>query len=485
MWNAVIERFERYAPASVMARLALEHALPAHWTNEVFEAHRQRQYPRELMFSSIVELMTLVTLGMRPSLHAAARQHEGLAVSLAALYDKVNRSEPAVLRGLVSGSAQRLMPVVAQWGGPVSLAGWQLRIVDGNHLTASDKRLKVLRGYRGAALPGHSLVVYDPDAGLVCDMVACEDAHESERVGVLPLIERAQCGQLWIADRHFCTHTILDSLARTGAHFVVREHAKHPRVAQQGDWSEPQRTDTGAVREQTIAVEGIHIPPARGGKKAVQSSASQSQPPETAGPATQPGAWRRIQITLDSPTEAGEHTIGLWTNLPMTVDAATLAQLYRRRWRIEGMFQRLESVLHSEIKSLGHPRAALLGFAVAVVAYNVLSLLQRAVEHAHRQQTPELEVSTYHLSVQVKSGYEGMLIAVPAEHWPSSASQDPQTLAQTLLRLAQRILPKQVATSKRGPKTIQPKGYVDAHVASAHVSTARLIKQAREAAVTP
>ena len=474
MWKAVIERFERHAPASVMARLALEHALPAHWTNEVFETHRQRQYPRELMFSSIVELMTLVTLGMRPSLHAAARQHEGLAVSLAALYDKVNRSEPAVLRGLVSGSAQRLMPVVAEWGGPTSLAGWQLRIVDGNHLAGSDKRLKVLRGHRGAALPGHSLVVYDPDAGLVCDMVACEDAHESERVGVLPPIERAQCGQLWIADRHFCTHTILDSLARTGAHFLVREHAKHPRVAQQGDWSEPQRTDTGAVREQTIAVEGIHVPPARGGKKAAQSSA-----PE------RPAAWRRIQITLDSPTQAGEHTIGLWTNLPMTVDAATLAQLYRKRWRIEGMFQRLESVLHSEIKSLGHPRAALLGFAVAVLAYNVLSLLQRAVEHAHRPQTPELEASTYHLSVQVKSGYEGMLIAVPSEHWPSAASQDPQTLAQTLLRLAQRILPRQVATSKRGPKTIQPKGYVGARVASAHVSTARLIKQAREVAATP
>lgn len=478
MWKAVIERFERHAPASVMARLALEHALPAQWVDEVFEAHRQRQYPRELMFSSIVELMTLVTLGMRPSLHAAARQHEGLAVSLAALYDKVKRSEPTVLRGLISGSALRLMPVVAQWGGPTSLAGWQLRIVDGNHLAASDKRLKVLRGHRGVALPGHSLVVYDPDAGLVCDMVACEDAHESERVGVLPLIGRAQCGQLWIADRHFCTHTILDSLARTGAHFLVREHAKHPRVAQQGDWSEPTHTDTGAVREQTFAVEGIHVPPARGGKKEAQS-------PAPSEPAAQPaGAWRRIQITLDSPTEAGEHTIGLWTNLPMTVDAATLAQLYRKRWRIEGMFQRLESVLHSEIKSLGHPRAALLGFAVAVLAYNVLSLLQRAVEHAHRPQTPDLEVSTYHLSVQVKSGYEGMLVAVPAEHWPSAANQDPQALAQTLLRLAQRILPKQVATSKRGPKTIQPKGYVDARVASAHVSTARLIQQAREV-VTP
>jgi hypothetical protein len=27
------------------------------------------------------------------------------------------------------------MPVVAELGGPTSLAGWQLRIVDGNHLS--------------------------------------------------------------------------------------------------------------------------------------------------------------------------------------------------------------------------------------------------------------------------------------------------------------------------------------------------------------
>ena len=44
--------------------------------------------------------------------------------------------------------------------------------------------------------------------------------------------------------------------------------------------------------------------------------------------------------------------------------------LYRQRWRIEGMFQRLESALNSELRSLDHPRAALLGFAVAVLAHN-------------------------------------------------------------------------------------------------------------------
>ena len=57
----------------MMARLALEHAVPAGWVDEVFEAHRQRQYSRELLFSTVVELTTRVSLGLRPSLHAAAR----------------------------------------------------------------------------------------------------------------------------------------------------------------------------------------------------------------------------------------------------------------------------------------------------------------------------------------------------------------------------------------------------------------------------
>jgi len=460
MWQAVVERFEQQAPASVMARLALEQALPAQWVDEVFAQYRQRQYPRELMFSTIVELMTLVTLGLRPSLHAAARKLDKLPVSLAALYDKLRRTEPAILRGLVCGSAQRLAPVASQFSAPSSLPGWQLRIVDGNHLPGSEKRLRALRGHRGAALPGHSLVVYDPDLALVCDSVACEDAYQSERVGVQPLLDSAQPGQLWLADRHFCTHAIMHGFARAGSSFVVREHAHHPRLIEHGPWSQSLPTPSSRVREQSIRVQGVHD--------------------EGAGGEPAP-AWRRIEIELDTPTEAGETVIALWSNLPATVDAATIAALYRKRWRIEGMFQRLESVLHSEIRSLGHPRAALLGFTVAVLAYNVLSLLQRAVEHAHREQHPQLEVSTYHLAEHVKSGYEGMLIAVPSQHWPTAAGQTEHSLAERLLCLARRIPPKQVATSKRQPKVPKPKGYVDGSIARSHVSTARVLEQARRA----
>jgi IS4 transposase len=450
VWPVVLERFERHAPASVMARMALEHALPAGWVDAVFEAHRQKQYSRELLFSTVVELTTLVSLGLRPSLHAAARQMPTLPVSLGSLYDKVNHTEPAILRALVRGSAERLVPAMTTLAPGASLPGWRMRVLDGNHLPASEKRLASLRGFRGAALPGQSLVVYDPDNGLVTDLVACEDAHASERAAVEPLLDSAQPGELWIADRHFCTRTVLQAWQGAGAGFIVREHARHPRLVEQGGWTACGRTETGEVREQAIAVSDQQAP------------------------------WRRVDLALDVPTEDGETAIRLWSNLPAGIGAGQITELYRTRWRIEGLFGRLESVLNSEMTSLGHPRAALLGFAVSVLAYNILTLLQRCVEQAHQpQHAPPPEVSTYHLAQQIRSSFHGLIIAVPPETWPSWLEADPRRLVERLLCLARHINPRQVATSKRKPKPKSPKGYVDAKTARSHVATARVLAQPR------
>jgi IS4 transposase len=337
--------------------------------------------------------------------------------------------------------------VAASWSRGSSLPGWELRVLDGNHLPASEKRLAPLRGHRGAALPGHTLVVYDPDRGLVTDIVPSEDAHRSERAAVAPLLDSAQPGQLWIADRQFCTRTILLGWQAARAGFLVREHGRHPQLAAEGSWRACGRTDTGEVREQRIELAGAS------------------------------GPWRRIELALDTPTEAGEGVIRLWSNLPERVDARQIAQLYRRRWCVEGMFQRLEAALHSEIRSLGHPRAALLGFAVAVLAYNVLALLQRCIERAHQDTDPALQVSVYHLALQIRSGYEGMLIALPAERWPSGDA-GPAAVAAHLTRLARNVVPRQVAATPRGPKRAAKRGYVDAAVARAHVATARVLAQA-------
>lgn len=68
-------------------------------------------------------------------------------------------------------------------GATSCVRGWQLRIVDGNHLLASEKRLSPLRELRGDALPGYSMLVYDPDLAQVVDLMACEDTYEGERAG--------------------------------------------------------------------------------------------------------------------------------------------------------------------------------------------------------------------------------------------------------------------------------------------------------------
>jgi len=126
--------------------------------------------------------------------------------------------------------------------------------------------------------------------------------------------------------------------------------------------------------------------------------------------------------------------------------------------------------------SLGHPRAALLGFAVSVLAYNILTLLQRCVEQAHE---PPPDVSTYHLALQVRDSFQGLLIAVPPEAWPAGDEVGPSRLAEQLLNLARHINPRQVATSKRKPKQRAAKRYVDGKTARAHVATARVLAQAR------
>ena len=303
-------------------------------------------------------------------------------------------------------------------------------------------------------MPGHTLVVYDPDSALVTDILACEDAHESERVGAATLLQQAQQGQVWIADRHFCTRTLLQGWQQRQAGFIVREHARHPKLDNTGPWSEAVPTETGQVREQ-----------------AIELAATQ----ETV---LAPPSWRRIEIQLQAPTEAGDQSIALWSNLPASIDAATIAQLYRKRWRIEGLFGRLESVLHSEIRTLGHPRAALLGFAAAVLAFNVLALLKRCVEQAHCERAPGLDVSTYHLGVHVASDYQGMLIALPSGVWQPWCEASGGEVAQHLLRLAGKVNPRSVATAKRGPKKEKPGGYVAGAVARKQLSTARVLKQA-------
>jgi IS4 transposase len=452
MFDEIFERFVQQCPLAVMARAAMQHALAPAWVDALFEEHRTFQYRRELLFSTVVELMALVALGLRPSLHAAAQRATDLPVSITALYDKVNHTEPALLRALVRGCAARLAPVLAALG-PArapTLAGYRVRIVDGNHLPSSEKRLAPLRAFRGAALPGQALLVVDPDQHLVVDLLPGEDAHTSEQRLMADLIPSATAGDLWIADRNFASRAILNALAARGACFLIREHPRFPAPTVVGARRRIGRTTAGVVFATRVT-----IPREDGGVLRL----------------------RRIELELDTPTTDGDTVVRLLTNLPRgDADARRVAALYLERWTIENVFQRLESALRSEVRTLGQPRAALLALTTAVVAFNVLATLERAVEAAHAL-APEADVvSTWFVAQEVRTHYAGMLVALPPAAWEGLDSETPRVLARRLLRYAARVDLRHIRKHPRGPKKPKPLGYAPRKTVERHVATARVLR---------
>jgi IS4 transposase len=441
-----------------MARLGLQRALSAEWVDALFEAHREKQYTRELLFSTTVDLMSQVAVGLRPSLNAAAQKAgDALTVSVTALYDKVNHTEPAVTRALVAGSATRLAPVMTTFHADAApwLRGWRIRIIDGNHLPASEKRLKPLRGFPGAALPGLSLVVYDPDVGMVIDLVPCEDAHAGERPPLAVLLANAQPGELWLGDRNFCTRPAIRAATAGGAAVLFREHGSHPNATAVGRRRKIGRVETGVVYEQTVTI------------------------PADEDPAKGVLYLRRIEIQLDEPTEDGDTVIRLLTTLPRSVQARAIARLYRKRWTIERLFGRLEAALQSEIRTLSHPRAALLAFALAVVAFNVLALIEAAIAATHDLDAEGIALSTYYVADDVRSTYTGMMIAILAEVWARYDAQSPRAFAATFRQLATRVDPKTLRSHPRGPKIKRAKRYVRRSEAERHVATAQVLREGR------
>ncbi len=60
-------------------------------------------------------------------------------------------------------------------------------------------------------------------------------------------------------------------------------------------------------------------------------------------------------MKLDKPTRNGEIEIALLTNLTSAEASSILvAQLYRKRWRVETLFQVATQTFHCEIKTLGY-----------------------------------------------------------------------------------------------------------------------------------
>lgn len=143
----ILERFIDEAPVCVMVRATLQNVFAPDALDELFVQQAEQQYERELLFSSVVDLMSLVVCRVHPSVHAAyRRKRESIPVSVKSLYNKLSGIEPQVCRALVQHTARVARDMIHR-GEPCTplLKGSRGKVVDGNHLTGTDHRLGVLR----------------------------------------------------------------------------------------------------------------------------------------------------------------------------------------------------------------------------------------------------------------------------------------------------------------------------------------------------
>jgi IS4 transposase len=454
MLAEIFSQFVEASPVTVMLRGIMERIFQPSALDELFERHAKSQYTRELLFSTIVGLMSLVVSGIHPSVNAADKALEKtIGVSRRALYGKLNGMELGISQALVRYSVENLLPVMAELGCVQNdlLPGYSIRIGDGNHLGVTEHRLKVLQNNRAGALPGQSIAVLDPKLMLVTDVFLCEDGHAQERSLLPSVLETVEAKQVWIADRNFCTRSFLLGIASRGGDFIIREHKAMPQQVC-SSLKKVGETKTGLVFEQEV-----HISDDDGAGLTL----------------------RRVVIRLHQPTRHEDTEVAILTHLPASVvNAPTVAQLYLQRWNIEGMFQVITDTFHCELNSLGYPQAALFVFCVAIVAFNILSTVKAALKEVHGVGKVEAGLSDYYIVEEVQGTFRGMMIALPAHLWLPLAQMSVPQFAQTLKQWAAGVNLKRFSSSPRGQK--KPKSQPVYDPKHPHLATARLLQQTKQ-----
>ena len=446
MLPSVFQSFVERSPICIMARAVLENLFQPERLDELFERTAQRQYKRTLLFSSVVELMHSVVLGVEPTVYSAYRKRRHvLKVSDQAVYDKLDGMELGLSAALVEDSARQAEAVIDALAARRKpwLPGYRVRILDGNHLSATEHRLEELRTTWAAPLPGKVLAVLQPETGLATDVFLTPDGHAQERSLLDDVLACVQKRDLWIADRNFCTLKFLFEIAKKLGFFVVRQHGT-VKGKLSGRRVFKGEGPTGKIYEQTI--EFVYE-----GKTC---------------------RLRRVTVELLQATRDGDTSLHLLTNLPAKISAVTVADLYRRRWTIETLFWEVTTTLTCEIDTLCYPKAALFVFCLALVAANAVAVVKAALRAAHGEDEAD-ELSGYYLALEVKQVHEGMMIAVPPACWDEIARLRTRSFASLLKKVAAHVDLDQYRKSPRGPKKPPPKK--SRYRNGGHVSTHKLL----------
>jgi hypothetical protein len=291
MFSSILQKFAEKSPVTVMVQGVLERLFNAEQIDAWFEN------VIEVLFSSLVSVMLQVVCRVRSNVYSAYL-NSNIDATRQALYDKLKKVETKTAREIVRYMAKESELLIRETSGaqPPLLSGLKTKFLDVNCIEATEHRLKPLRETKAGALPGKSLVVFEPELGIATDAFPCEDGHAQERSLLPQVIETVQKNDLWVADRNFCILGFMFGIHRKDAFFILRQHKQTPYKS----LSEKifiGESETGCVYEQSVEL-------------TLEDDEIQV---------------RRIIVELKKVTRNGDTELCLFTNIPNDIAALIIS----------------------------------------------------------------------------------------------------------------------------------------------------------------
>jgi hypothetical protein len=384
----------RRLPLAESTLRLLDYAMDETFVAGVFERHRGRCFERELRFPVFVSLMSDAILGHQGSAHQTFQlaQHEGnLPTTVRAVYDRLATIPCQLSVGFFNETAARLdaVGVCARDSLPASLKDYRPLAFDGKKLKYVLKRLQPLRGLKGNVYGGKLLVVQDMATGRAMAVEATPDGEAADNPLVPGAVARARSmpgsrPRLWVADRAFGDFKTLHLLSEGDDDYVIR-HSQRGKF-----YSDP-----------TI--------PVRTGVDDVGREYS-----ERWGWLGAPTDKRRIRVRMIEVVRTNDSPLMLVTSL-LDADrhpAVDLLILYRRRWGIEVMFQRVVQTFDLRHLIGGTSEATVFQAIFCLLLYNVTLIVRDTIAEGAKR-SPE-SVSSHLLHEDIVGQLTGWMMVIGA-----------------------------------------------------------------------
>lgn len=371
-----IHALVRKTPLAEAVWLLWNEVVPDPFLNEFYDVHRGRCFKHSFSFANLVYLVNDALLRNGGRAHPTLIHHqdsEQCPASEQAFYAKLRRMPIPLSEAFLAVPTQRLrsfLPSRPFLEVPASLRDFHIIVFDGKTFKNAAKRLKAVRGRAGRGLGGRALVAMELTTGLLVGMAAHPDAHINEAKLVPEVLktirEQLPGTRLFVADRGFGDLAQVRRCTEEGDHCVLRLHKKSRFDV---DSTQPVRRGVDERgREWVEEIGSLH--------------------------STRQGSMPMRRITL---TREGQDPLVIVTDLldGERYPANDLLALYRERWGIEQVFQKVTEIFHLSQLIGSSPKAIIFQAAFCMLLYNMLQVVKGIV--ADTQDRAPSTVSTFRL----------------------------------------------------------------------------------------